>query len=98
MQYQDKVQSLDPSTIQKLTTAVEIGRWENGDKLTDKQRENAMQAVMLWQASHAESETSEPFKIDSNGQFKIGKGDAIDQVPLEYRSEPLGDIEVKTKN
>ncbi|MDQ7049825.1 MAG: DUF1315 family protein [Enterobacterales bacterium] len=44
MQYLDQVNQLDHATIDKLTTAVEIGKWENGEKLTDRQRESAMQA------------------------------------------------------
>jgi len=97
MQYQDQVNQLDQTTIDKLTTAVEIGKWENGDKLTDKQRESAMQAVLLWQANHSEIDKDEPFKINAKGEFKIGKGQSLNQVPLEFRSQPLGDIEVKTQ-
>ncbi len=98
MSYKQQVAKLDQATIDKLTTAIEIGKWDNGEKLTDKQRENAMQAVLLWQAQQAEAEVTEPFKINNKGEFKIGKGPALDQVPLEFRSNPLGDIEVKTKH
>ncbi len=86
MQYQHFVDNLDAETIAKLQTAVEIGRWENGDKLTDKQRESAMQAVMLWQANHRIDNTQEPFKVNHKGEFKIGKGAALTETPVEFKT------------
>jgi uncharacterized protein YeaC (DUF1315 family) len=31
-----------------LKTAVELGRWPNGDRLTPEQREHCLQAVIAW--------------------------------------------------
>jgi len=87
MSYQQAILNLDATTINKLTTAIEIGRWENGDKLSDKQREDAMQAVMLWQANLSKEQPKEPFKVNGKGEFKIGKGAVLNDVPIEYRSE-----------
>ena len=97
MSYQDFVDKLDAQTIQKLNTAVEIGRWENGDRLTDKQRDDAMQAVMLWQASHKNIEASEPFKVNSKGEFRIGKGKTFDETPLEFQSNDDPSLIFKSK-
>jgi uncharacterized protein YeaC (DUF1315 family) len=85
MKYQQFVDSLDDKTINKLKTAVEIGRWENGDKLSEQQRESAMQAVMLWQAKHEVNSPEEPFKVNEKGEFKIGKGDAVNDTPPEFK-------------
>ena len=85
MKYHQFVDSLDDKTINKLKTAVEIGRWENGDKLSDQQRESAMQAVMLWQAKHEVNSPEEPFKVNEKGEFKIGKGDAVNDTPPEFK-------------
>ena len=85
MSYQQIVDKLDPSTISKLNTAVELGRWENGDKLTEKQRANAMQAVMLWNANQNNNLVTEPFKVNSQGQFKIGKGAVLSDTPIEHK-------------
>jgi len=87
MDYKDVVDNLDEQTINKLRTAVELGRWENGDKLTEAQRDNAMQAVMMWQANKIEDLTEEPFKVNNKGEFKIGKGATLDETPLEFRQE-----------
>ncbi|ELA08286.1 hypothetical protein MOMA_06981 [Moraxella macacae 0408225] len=48
----DKQQILDaltPQIIEKFRTAIQLDKWENGVRLTDKQRHTCMQAVMIWE-------------------------------------------------
>lgn len=97
MEYQQFVDNLDDQTVRKLTTAVETGRWENGDKLTEKQRDSAMQAVMLWQARNEVSRENEPFKVNANGEFSVGKGSKLTETPLEYRPNDDPDLIFKSK-
>jgi len=85
MEYQQFVDNLDAATIKKLTTAVEIGRWDNGDKLSQKQVESAMQAVMLWQAKNQVGDVDEPFKVDNKGEFRVGKGKTLSDTPNEFK-------------
>jgi uncharacterized protein len=80
--YTKIVSQLTPEVIKKLTLAIEIGRWDNGDKLTQEQLETSMQAVMIWQAQQSKSDdslnettTPEPFVIGSNGELFTGKGE-----------------------
>lgn len=87
MNYQDFVDNLDEATVNQLRTAVELGKWDNGDALTEKQRESAMQAVMLWQAKYEITGSDEPFTLNPNGDLKLGKGKVIKQSPLEYRND-----------
>lgn len=98
MQYQNFVDNLDASTINKLQTAVETGRWENGEKLTDKQRNSAMQAVMLWQANNQHNGTNEPFKVNSNGEFRIGKGEPHNDTPIEFKTIDEANLIFKSKD
>ena len=97
LNYQDFVDSLDQPTIQKLQTAVEIGRWESGEKLTEKQRDSALQAVMLWQAKNGNANLEEPFKVNQQGEFKVGKGALLKDVPLEFKSQDNENLIIKTK-
>ena len=97
MSYLDFVDNLDDQTIQILTTAVEIGRWNNGEKLTEKQRDSAMQAIMLWKAKNEVVSLNEPFKVNEQGQFKVGKGEALKDVPLEFKTQFDDQIIIKTK-
>ena len=86
MDYQNYVNHLDKDTINKLKEAVEIGKWGNGDKLGQKQIESAMQAIMLWQASNQIDSENEPFKVNSKGEFSIGKGPKLKDTPIEHKS------------
>lgn len=49
MNKQDILDSLNPEIVNKFRTAIEIGKWENGERLTDEQRAICMQAVMVWE-------------------------------------------------
>ncbi|MBJ9984837.1 YeaC family protein [Acinetobacter sp. S40] len=40
---------LDPDIVERLKTAVEIGKWPNGVVLTPEQRQICMQAVIAWE-------------------------------------------------
>ena len=76
MNYSDTVNSLSPHMIEKLKTAIELGRWENGDKLTSEQVESAMQAVMLWEAQNVGNQSDEPFVVGKDGELYTGKGES----------------------
>jgi len=41
--------ALTPEIVDRLRTAVEIGKWPNGDRLTPEQRVTSMQAVLIWE-------------------------------------------------
>ncbi len=97
MNYQQLVDNLGIQTIEKFRTAIEIGKWENGDKLSEKQTENALQAVMLWQAENENNPKNEPFKVDSKGEFRIGKGERLKDTPLEYKSNTDADLIFSSK-
>lgn len=40
---------LNPEIVERLKTAVEIGKWPNGIALTQEQRQICMQAVYAWE-------------------------------------------------
>ncbi|MBU3016428.1 YeaC family protein [Paraglaciecola agarilytica] len=50
------LKSMTPEVYQKLLQAVETGKWLDGNRLTEAQRETTMQAVMLYQAKVLKSE------------------------------------------
>ena len=43
---------ITPDIYQELRTAVELGRWPNGDRITDDQRDLCLQAVIAYDTSH----------------------------------------------
>ncbi|HGJ5883405.1 YeaC family protein [Arsenophonus sp.] len=52
MELNDLVKLMTVDIYQRLLTAVELGKWPDGVVLTPKQKENSLQAIMLWQARH----------------------------------------------
>ncbi|WGL97070.1 DUF1315 family protein [Arsenophonus sp. aPb] len=52
MELNELVDLMTVEIYQRLLTAVELGKWPDGVALTPKQKENSLQAVMLWQARH----------------------------------------------
>lgn len=43
---------LNPEIVERLKTAVEIGKWPNGIVLSQEQRQICMQAVYAWEIKH----------------------------------------------
>ncbi|UTP72413.1 DUF1315 family protein [Alteromonas sp. LMIT006] len=67
MNVEQLVAGMTPEIFANLQTAVETGKWANGQSLTDEQKENALQAVMLYQAKIAK--TNEHMTIGENGEM-----------------------------
>jgi len=67
MNVEQLVAGMTPEIFANLQTAVETGKWANGQSLTDEQKANALQAVMLYQAKIAK--TNEHMTIGENGEM-----------------------------
>lgn len=52
MDFKELIKQLDPDIYQRLKTAVEIGKWPNGDVLTQEQRETSLQAIIAYEIEH----------------------------------------------
>ncbi len=59
---------MTPETRANLATAIEIGRWPDGTRLSEQQKSSSMQAVIAWDAYYGE-ETNEPFRVQKGGEF-----------------------------
>lgn len=44
--------AMDPEVYQRLCYAVETGKWPEGGRLTQEQRDSCQQAVMLYQSKY----------------------------------------------
>ena len=59
MNIEQMLAMLNPEIVDRLRTAVEIGKWPNGVALSAEQRQTCMQAVYAWEAKNlAENERS----------------------------------------
>lgn len=67
MEIERIIDGMMPEVYQRLATAVELGKWPDGVALTDEQKENCLQLVMLWQARY--NVDAQHMTIDTNGQM-----------------------------
>ncbi len=63
---QQLVQAMTPAIYENLRTAVEIGKWPDGNPLTNEQKSNSLQAVLMYQAKVEQSE--QHMTIGQNGE------------------------------
>ncbi|RCU50414.1 MULTISPECIES: YeaC family protein [Corallincola] len=61
------VNKLDFESYQRLKTAVELGKWPDGNSLSDEQKENAMQLVIAYQAT----------KLDQTQHMNVAKDGSL---------------------
>ncbi len=54
--FADLIQSITPETYETLKLAMEIGKWGDGTKLTQEQKELTMQAMIVWEQTHLPEE------------------------------------------
>jgi len=71
MSVEKLLESMTPEVYEKLKTAVELGKWENGVVLTPAQKESSLQAVMLYQSRF--NTDPEHFTIGTDGEITMIK-------------------------
>jgi uncharacterized protein YeaC (DUF1315 family) len=67
--YDALLAQLTPEIHARLKTAVELGKWENGERLTPAQLEHCLQAIIAWDHLHL-PESSRVAFIDRSGLGK----------------------------
>ncbi|MGL5701418.1 MAG: YeaC family protein [Kluyvera sp.] len=67
MNIEQMLETMTPEIYQRLATAVELGKWPDGVALTNEQKENCLQLVMLWQSRH--NNDAQHMTIDTQGQM-----------------------------
>ncbi|MGS0536030.1 YeaC family protein [Pseudoalteromonas sp. SaAl2] len=67
MNIDNLVNSITPELFERLQYGAATGKWPDGTLLSDEQKEQTVQLVMLYQAKVAQS--NEQFTIGSNGEM-----------------------------
>lgn len=67
MQFDDLINSMTPEVYERLAKSVETGKWPDGNKLTDEQRDNSLQLVMAYQARFGNSD--EVYTVGADGNI-----------------------------
>lgn len=84
MNVEQMLSILNPEIVQKLKTAVEIGKWESGVVLTKEQRDTCMQAVLAWEYTHLPEEERTGY-IDKGTKKEGEECDDTSQHPQPIR-------------
>lgn len=66
-QLEAMLEALTPEIYERLVVAVETGKWPDGVALTQQQRDNSLQLVMMWQARH--NDTPQHMTIGKDGEM-----------------------------
>ncbi len=69
MEVEQLVRAMSPEIYQRLMYAVETGRWPEGERLTQEQRDGCMQAVMLYQSRY--NTDAEHMSVAAGGQISM---------------------------
>lgn len=85
---QDIIAMMDPEILENLKTAVELGRWPDGRKLTSEQLEYCMQAIIAWEQQHLPEDQRTGY-IDRTG---LQKEQCDDDAPGADEAVPLNII------
>jgi uncharacterized protein len=73
--WQELLASMTPEIHQNLKTAIELGKWPNGERLTAEQLELCLQAVIAYD-QHYLPETERVAYMEITKQKKQPRGDA----------------------
>ncbi len=52
MTFEELLQSMNPEIHARMKTAVELGKWADGRRLSAEERESCMQAVIAYDETH----------------------------------------------
>ncbi|TDS72600.1 hypothetical protein C7434_1422 [Pantoea sp. PNA 14-12] len=66
-QLEAMLDAMTPEIYERLMTAVETGKWPDGVALTQQQRDNSLQLVMMWQARN--NDAPQHMTIGKNGEM-----------------------------
>ena len=56
--FADLIKSITPETYETLKIAIEIGKWGDGTKLTQEQKELTMQAMIMWEMTNLQKKSA----------------------------------------
>ena len=75
MEYLKVLENLNPTIYEQLKQSLEIGKWPNGELLTERQKEIVMQALIGWGDIHLPAEQRIGY-IDKSKKEKSRNDDA----------------------
>lgn len=88
MNIEQTLAALNPDIVDRLRTAVELGKWPSGQPLSAEQRATCMQAVLVWEHEHM-PENQRTGYIDKGKKTKDEVCDSDHPATDPYEEKPL---------
>ncbi|MGI2176675.1 YeaC family protein [Shewanella frigidimarina] len=81
------IDEMPEEVYQRLLSATELGKWDDGTVLTEPQRESTLQVVMLYQARKLQQ--TEHFTIAAGGNInELSKS----ELKKQFKGEPIAEF------
>ncbi|AZG73147.1 YeaC family protein [Shewanella livingstonensis] len=81
------IDEMPEEVYQRLLSATELGKWDDGKVLTDQQRESTLQVVMLYQARKLKQ--TEHFTIAAGGNInELSKS----ELKKQFKGDPIAEF------
>lgn len=87
MDFKQLLESITPEVYENLKTAIELGKWANGQALTQEQKELCMQAVIAYEHNHVPEDQRTGYIPPKPHSHCGGSGDVAepeDEKPLKW--------------
>ena len=83
MQLPEFLSAMTPEIYKNLRQSLELGRWPNGERLTDEQRETGLQAIIAWEYEHLPENERVGYMPQ---KCKSAKKDTTEETILRFRT------------
>lgn len=83
MTYEELINAMTPQMHSALKTAIELGKWPDGRRLTDEQKDICMRAVIQYDHKHM------------NSDQRVGYIDRTKKDGSQHGSDPLAPQTIK---
>ncbi|WP_438465659.1 YeaC family protein [Marinomonas sp. PE14-40] len=95
MNFKEMIDNMSPEVYESIKLAVELGKWPNGVRLTDEQKELCLQAVITYDYSNKGEDERVGF-IDRNAHLGCSsKKDTLEHETVKWVDQPFSEKESK---
>lgn len=95
MNFKEMIDNMSPEVYESIKLAVELGKWPNGVRLTDEQKELCLQTVITYDYSNKGEDERVGF-IDRNAHLGCSsKKDTLEHETVKWVDQPFSEKESK---
>ncbi len=81
MNIEELSSALNPEIYERFKTAIELGKWPNGDILSKEQKQICIQAIIAYEHKHVKHEERTGYLPSKN----VGKNKPEQENPLKWK-------------